>query len=228
MEVAEACKILENTYRAVNIALVNEMKVLFDRMGLSVWEVIDAAKTKPFGFQAFYPGPGLGGHCIPIDPFYLTWLAKRYGLNTRFIELAGEVNSRMPGYVVEQVMRGLNRAGKAVNGAKVGLIGIAYKKDVDDPRESPAFEIIEELLQLGADLSYHDPHIPRLPKMRKHDLRMASQPLTPEYLASQDCVLIVTDHTAVDWSLVVKHAPLIVDPRNATGKVPGPREHVIS
>lgn len=228
MEVAEACKILENTYRAVNIALVNEMKVLFDRMGLSVWEVIDAAKTKPFGFQAFYPGPGLGGHCIPIDPFYLTWLAKRYGLNTRFIELAGEVNSRMPGYVVEQVMRGLNRAGKAVNGAKVALIGIAYKKDVDDPRESPAFEIIEELLQLGADLSYHDPHIPRLPKMRKHDLRMASQPLTPEYLAGQDCVLIVTDHSAVDWSQVVAHARLIVDPRNATGKVAGPREHVIS
>src|SRR4029079_6465737 len=132
MEVAEACKILENTYRAVNIALVNEMKVLFDRMKLSIWEVIDAAKTKPFGFQAFYPGPGLGGHCIPIDPFYLTWLAKRYGLNTRFIELAGEVNQRMPLYVVEQVMRGLNRAGKAVQGAKIAVIGVAYKKDVDD------------------------------------------------------------------------------------------------
>lgn len=228
MEVAEACKILENTYRAVNIALVNEMKVLFDRMGLSVWEVIDAAKTKPFGFQAFYPGPGLGGHCIPIDPFYLTWLAKRYGLNTRFIELAGEVNSKMPTYVVEQVMRGLNRAGKAVNGAKVGIIGIAYKKDVDDPRESPAFEIIEELLQLGADLSYHDPHIPQMPKMRKHDLHMASQKLTPEYLAGLDCVLIVTDHSAVDWKLVVQHGRLIVDPRNATGKVGGSREHIIS
>lgn len=228
MEVAEACKILENTYRAVNIALVNEMKVLFDRMGLSVWEVIDAAKTKPFGFQAFYPGPGLGGHCIPIDPFYLTWLAKRYGLNTRFIELAGEVNSRMPSYVVDQVMRSLNRAGKAVNGAKISLIGIAYKKDVDDSRESPAFEIIEELLQLGADLSYHDPHIPRMPRTRKHDLRMASQELTPAYLAAQDCVLIVTDHSAVDWNLVVKHGRLIVDPRNATGKVAGPREHVIA
>jgi UDP-N-acetyl-D-glucosamine dehydrogenase len=228
MEVAEACKILENTYRAVNIAMVNEMKVLFDRMGLSMWEVIDAAKTKPFGFQAFYPGPGLGGHCIPIDPFYLTWLAKRYGLNTRFIELAGEVNAGMPGYVVEQVMRGLNRAGKAVNGAKIALIGIAYKKDVDDPRESPAFEIIEELLALGAELSYHDPHIPRMPKMRKHDLRMASQDLTPEYLAAQDCVLIVTDHTAVDWPAVMRHARLIVDPRNATGRIPGPREHIIS
>jgi UDP-N-acetyl-D-glucosamine dehydrogenase len=145
MEVAEACKILENTYRAVNIALVNEMKVLFDRMKLSIWEVIDAAKTKPFGFQAFYPGPGLGGHCIPIDPFYLTWLARRYGLNTRFIELAGEVNARMPGYVVDQVMRGLNRAGRAVHGSRIAIIGIAYKKDVDDPRESPAFEIIEFL-----------------------------------------------------------------------------------
>ena len=228
MEVAEACKILENTYRAVNIALVNEMKILFDRMGLSVWEVIDAAKTKPFGFQAFYPGPGLGGHCIPIDPFYLTWLAKRYGLNTRFIELAGEVNSKMPTYVVEQVMRGLNRAGKAVNGAKIGIIGIAYKKDVDDPRESPAFEIIEELLQLGAELSYHDPHIPQMPKMRKHDLHMVSQKLTPEYLSGLDCVLIVTDHSSVDWKLVVQHGRLIVDPRNATGKVGGSREHIIS
>jgi len=228
MEVAEACKILENTYRAVNIALVNEMKILFDRMGLSIWEVIEAAKTKPFGFQAFYPGPGLGGHCIPIDPFYLSWLAKRYGLNTRFIELAGEVNARMPGYVVDQVMRGLNRAGRAVHGAKIAIIGIAYKKDVDDPRESPAFEIIEELLQLGADLSYHDPHIPNMPKMRKHDIKLASQPLTPEYLAAQDCVLIVTDHTAVDWAAVLKHARLVVDPRNALGKSTGNHEHVIS
>ncbi|MGQ0633928.1 MAG: nucleotide sugar dehydrogenase [Planctomycetaceae bacterium] len=228
MEVAEACKILENTYRAVNIALVNEMKILFDRMGLSIWEVIEAAKTKPFGFQPFYPGPGLGGHCIPIDPFYLTWLAKRYGLNTRFIELAGEVNARMPSYVVEQVMRGLNRSGKAVQGAKIAIIGIAYKKDVDDSRESPAFEIIEELLHLGAVLSYHDPHVPQLSRTRKHDLRMASQALTAEYLAAQDCVLIVTDHSAVDWGLVLAHGRLIVDPRNATGKLPGSREHVIS
>jgi UDP-N-acetyl-D-glucosamine dehydrogenase len=228
MEVAEACKILENTYRAVNIALVNEMKVLFDRMKLSIWEVIEAAKTKPFGFQAFYPGPGLGGHCIPIDPFYLTWLARRYGLNTRFIELAGEVNARMPGYVVEQVMRGLNRAGRAVHGSKIAIIGIAYKKDVDDPRESPAFEIIEELLHLGAEVSYHDPHIPLLPRTRKHDIKLKSQPLTPQYLAAQDCVLIVTDHTAVDWNAVFKHSRLVVDPRNALGKIPGNREHVIS
>jgi UDP-N-acetyl-D-glucosamine dehydrogenase len=211
----------------VNIALVNEMKILFDRMGLSIWEVIEAAKTKPFGFHAFYPGPGLGGHCIPIDPFYLTWLARRYGLNTRFIELAGEVNARMPEYVVDQVMRGLNRAGRAVHGAKIALIGIAYKKDVDDPRESPAFEIIEELFQLGAELSYHDPHIPVAPPMRRHDLRLTSQPLTPAYLAGQDCVLIVTDHTAVDWNMVLQHSRLVVDPRNALGKLPGNHEHVI-
>ena len=228
MEVAEACKILENTYRAVNIALVNEMKVLFDRMKLSIWEVIDAAKTKPFGFQAFYPGPGLGGHCIPIDPFYLTWLARRYGLNTRFIELAGEVNAKMPVYVVDQVMRALNRAGRAVQGSKIAIIGIAYKKDVDDPRESPAFEIIEELLQLGAELSYHDPHIANMPRMRKHDIRLSSQPLTPQYLADQDCVLIVTDHTSVDWNLVLKSSRLVVDPRNALGKITGSHEHVIS
>jgi len=228
MEVAEACKILENTYRAVNIALVNEMKILFDRMQLSIWEVIDAAKTKPFGFQAFYPGPGLGGHCIPIDPFYLTWLARRYGLNTRFIELAGEVNSRMPAYVVDQVMRGLNRAGHAVRGAKIAIIGIAYKKDVDDPRESPAFEVIEELQHLDADLSYHDPHIPVLPRMRKHDIKLSSQALTPAYLEAQDCVLILTDHTAIDWSSVLRHSRLIVDPRNALGKIPGNHEHVIN
>jgi UDP-N-acetyl-D-glucosamine dehydrogenase len=227
MEVAEACKILENTYRAVNIALVNEMKVLFDRMDLSIWEVIEAAKTKPFGFQAFYPGPGLGGHCIPIDPFYLTWLARRHGLNTRFIELAGEVNSRMPGYVVDQVMRGLNRAGRAVRGAKICVIGIAYKKDVDDPRESPAFEILEELHELGAELSYHDPHVPVVPRMRKHDIRLTSQPLTAEYLAAQECVLIVTDHSAVEWNLILRHSRLVVDPRNALGKLPGNHEYVI-
>lgn len=228
LEVAEACKILENTYRAVNIALVNEMKILFDRMKLSIWEVIDAAKTKPFGFQAFYPGPGLGGHCIPIDPFYLTWLAKRYGLSTRFIELAGEVNSHMPAYVVDQVMRGLNRAGRAVHRAKIAIIGIAYKKDVDDPRESPAFEVIEELKHLGADLSYHDPHIPVMPRMRKHDIKLSSQTLTPQYLEAQDCVLILTDHTAIDWSSVLTHSRLVVDPRNALKDISGNRAHVIS
>ena len=228
LEVAEACKILENTYRAVNIALVNELKVLFDRMNLSIWDVIDAAKTKPFGFQAFYPGPGLGGHCIPIDPFYLTWLARRFGLNTKFIELAGEVNSHMPHYVVEQTMRALNRARKSVCGSKVGIIGIAYKKDVDDPRESPAFEIIEELIALGAEITYHDPHVAELPKMRKHDLRMQSQPLTTEWLAAQDCVLVVTDHSAVNWQLVHDSSRLVVDPRNALSRTTGSKEHVIN
>jgi UDP-N-acetyl-D-glucosamine dehydrogenase len=228
MEVAEACKILENTYRAVNIALVNELKVVFDRMKLSIWEVIDAAKTKPFGFQAFYPGPGLGGHCIPIDPFYLTWLAKRYGLNTRFIELAGEVNTHMPRYVVEQVTEGLNQHRKSVRGSNIGIIGIAYKKDVDDPRESPAFEIIEELLHLGAEISYHDPHVPNLPRMRKYDLHLSSQPLTTQWLSALDCTLIVTDHSAVDWQLVARNSKLVIDPRNACGKIAGPREHIVN
>ncbi|RPI90878.1 MAG: nucleotide sugar dehydrogenase [Planctomycetaceae bacterium] len=228
LEVAEACKILENTYRAVNIALVNEMKVVFDRMGLSIWEVIEAAKTKPFGFQAFYPGPGLGGHCIPIDPFYLTWLARKFGLNTRFIELAGEVNTRMPHYVVDQVIHGLNDSRKAVRGSQIGVIGIAYKKDVDDPRESPAFAIIEELLELGAELSYHDPHIPVMPRTRRHDFHLASQALTPEWLEHLDCTLVVTDHSAIDWNLVARHSRLVVDPRNACGKFTGPREHITS
>ncbi|MCA9094407.1 MAG: nucleotide sugar dehydrogenase, partial [Planctomycetaceae bacterium] len=204
MEVAEACKILENTYRAVNIALVNELKVLFDKMGIDVWEVIDAAKTKPFGFQAFYPGPGLGGHCIPIDPFYLTWVARKIGMTTRFIELAGEVNTRMPLYVIEQVAIKLNDAGKPVRGSKVAVLGVAYKKDVDDPRESPSFELMDLLRERGADLSYNDPHVPKLPQVRHHDVPdMDSQELTPEYLASQDCVLISTDHSAYDYDFIV-------------------------
>lgn len=219
-EVAEACKILENTYRAVNIALVNELKVLFDRMGIDVWDVIDAAKTKPFGFQAFYPGPGLGGHCIPIDPFYLTWLARRYGLTTRFIELAGEVNSKMPEYVITQLMEFLNEQGKALRGSKICMLGVAYKKDVDDPRESPSFVLMEHLLGRGAALTYNDPHVPHLPKMRHHDLpEMSSQELTPEFLAEQDCVLIATDHTAYDYDFIVKHSPMVLDTRNATKEV---------
>ncbi len=216
-EVAEACKILENTYRAVNIALVNELKVLYDRMGIDVWEVIDAAKTKPFGYQAFYPGPGLGGHCIPIDPFYLTWVARQYGLATRFIELAGEVNTAMPGFVVSKVADALNTVGKPVNGSRILLLGMAYKKNVDDPRESPGFEIMELLLKKGAKVEYNDPHIPKLPPMRHYPtLRMASQELTPEYLAKCDAVLVVTDHSAYDWDFVLKHAALVVDTRNAT------------
>lgn len=228
-EVAEACKILENTYRAVNIALVNELKVLYDRMGIDVWEVIDAARTKPFGFQAFYPGPGLGGHCIPIDPFYLTWVARKYGLNTRFIELAGEVNTAMPAFVVSKVADALNDSGKAVKGSRVLLLGMAYKKDVDDPRESPGFELLDLLLKKGALVTYNDPHIPTLPKMRHwpHLAPMKSVPLTPESLAAQDCVLIATDHTVYDYAWIVAHSRLVVDTRNATKHVPAGREKIV-
>jgi UDP-N-acetyl-D-glucosamine dehydrogenase len=227
-EVAEACKILENTYRCINIALVNELKVLYDRMGIDVWEVIEAAKTKPFGFQAFYPGPGLGGHCIPIDPFYLTWVARKYGLMTRFIELAGEINSAMPAFVVNKVADALNQRGKPVKGSKVALLGMAYKKDVDDPRESPGFELMDLLLKKGAVITYNDPHIPRLPPMRHYPhLRMESHPLTADYLAAQDCVLVVTDHSAYDWQWVVEHSPLVVDTRNATRGVTADRERVV-
>jgi UDP-N-acetyl-D-glucosamine dehydrogenase len=219
-EVAEACKVLENTYRAVNIALVNELKKVFDRLGIDVWEVIAAAKTKPFGFQAFYPGPGLGGHCIPIDPFYLSWVARKHDVPTRFIELTGEVNASMPDYVVERVSLALNQSCKPVNGSKISILGVAYKRDVDDPRESPAFRLMELFTARGAKLSYSDPHIPRLPRMRHYDLpEMTSRELTKEYLAEQDCVLIVTDHSAFDYDLVVKHSRLVVDTRNATSRV---------
>src|SRR4051794_23402084 len=227
VRVAEAAKILENTYRAVNIALVNELKGVFSRMGIDVWEVIDAAKTKPFGYQAFYPGPGLGGHCIPIDPFYLTWAARKYGLNTRFIELAGEVNTAMPQYVVDRVVEALNDEGRPVRGSKVCVLGVAYKKDVDDPRESPAFPIIQALLARGASVTYHDPHVARLPKMRHHAIEMSSTPLTPRFLAQQDCVLIVTDHTSVDYQQVVEHASLVVDTRNAAAKTTGGGARVV-
>jgi UDP-N-acetyl-D-glucosamine dehydrogenase len=227
LEVAEACKILENTYRAVNIALVNELKMLYDRMGIDVWEVIDAARTKPFGFQAFYPGPGLGGHCIPIDPFYLTWLARKQGLPTRFIELAGEINSRMPEYVVMRVAEALNDIGKPINGSHICLLGMAYKKDVDDPRESPSFVLLEMLLSRGAQLTYNDPHIPRLPAMRHHHVPdMTSSELTPEFLASQDCILIATDHSAYDYDFIVKHARLVIDTRNAAKNVKQGREKI--
>jgi UDP-N-acetyl-D-glucosamine dehydrogenase len=227
-EVAEACKILENTYRAINIALVNELKVLYDRMGIDVWEVIEAAKTKPFGYQAFYPGPGLGGHCIPIDPFYLTWVARKYGQATRFIELAGEINTAMPAFVVSKIADALNERGKPVKGSTVALLGMAYKKDVDDPRESPGFELMELLLHKGAVVSYNDPHIPVLPRMRHYpDLRMSSQNLTPEFLRAQDCVLIATDHSAYDYDWIVENAPLVVDTRNATKNVKRHRERIV-
>jgi len=219
-EVAEACKILENTYRSVNIAMVNELKVLFDRIGIDVWEVIEAAKTKPFGFHAFYPGPGLGGHCIPIDPFYLSWVARKHEMPTRFIELAGEINTSMPKYVISRTMEALNSVGKPMRGSRVGILGVAYKKDVDDPRESPSFKLMELLQAAGAVLSYNDPHIPTLPSMRHYNVpRLASESLTPEYLASLDCVLIATDHSAYDWDFIVRYAPLVVDTRNATKNV---------
>jgi UDP-N-acetyl-D-glucosamine dehydrogenase len=214
--VAEACKILENTYRAVNIALVNELKTVFEAMAIDVWEVIGAARTKPFGFQAFYPGPGLGGHCIPIDPFYLTWAARKYGIHTRFIELAGEVNTAMPKYVVDRVAEALNDQGRALKGSRVCILGVAYKRDVDDPRESPAFPIMEQLKERGALVSYNDPHVPRLPRMREHDLALTSQELTAEFLAQQDCVVVITDHSRYDFDWIVRHARVLVDTRNAT------------
>jgi UDP-N-acetyl-D-glucosamine dehydrogenase len=226
-EVAEAAKLLENIYRAVNIALVNEMKMVLDAMGIDVWEVIRAASTKPFGFQAFYPGPGLGGHCIPIDPFYLTWKAREVGLPTRFIELAGEVNRAMPDYVVQRTTLALNDRGKAVKGSKVLVLGLAYKPDVDDVRESPSFELIEKLAQLGARIDYHDPHVPATHKMRHHNLQMKSIELSPTNLAGYDCVIVATHHSAYDWQQVADHAKLIVDTRNALRDVTGKREHIV-
>lgn len=218
-ETAEACKIVENVYRAINIALVNELKMIFDRMGIDVWEVIEAAKTKPFGYQAFYPGPGLGGHCIPIDPLYLAWKAREHGKPTRFIELAWEINTFMPEYVVGRVSTALNKRGQALNRAKVLVLGLAYKKDVDDVRESPSVTLIELLQAAGAKVDYHDPHIPVAKPMREHNItHMTSVPLTPARLKRYDCVLIATDHSTVDYDLVCRHAQLVVDTRNATGR----------
>src|SRR5882724_11559089 len=225
---AEMTKLLENIYRCVNIALVNELKLLSLRMGIDIWEVIAAASTKPFGFQPFYPGPGLGGHCIPIDPYYLTWKAREAGMPTRFIELAGEVNRAMPEYEVNRVALALNDRGKAVKGSKVLVLGLAYKPDVDDVRESPSFELIEKLEKLGAHVDYNDPHVAQTHKMRRYDLQMQSVPLTPQSLASYDCVLIATHHAAYDWQLVADHAKLIVDTRNALKNVKGERGHIVS
>jgi UDP-N-acetyl-D-glucosamine dehydrogenase len=213
---AEATKLLENIYRAVNIALVNELKILFDRMGIDIYEVIEAAKTKPFGFQAFYPGPGLGGHCIPIDPFYLTWKAREYDFHTKFIELAGEINTSMPYYVVEKLIHALNENGKSIKGSKVLILGLAYKKDVDDLRESPSLKIIELLSEKGAKVDYNDPYIPRMGKLRKYDLSMRSVPLTEQNLKKYDCVVIATAHSSYDFEFITKKSRLIVDTRNAT------------
>lgn len=218
---AEMTKLMENIYRSVNIALVNELKVVCDRMGLDIWEIIDAAATKPFGFQAFYPGPGLGGHCIPVDPFYLTWKARQFDLNTRFIELAGEVNTAMPAYVVQKIGEALNDEGRALKGARILVLGLAYKRDVDDVRESPSFKVIEMLRARGARVEYHDPHVAATHKMRHHDLRMTSVSLTADALAAADAVVILTDHTAVDYPLVAEHARLVVDTRNAMRRARG-------
>ena len=226
-EVAESAKLLENIYRAVNIALVNEMKVVLTAMGIDVWEVINAASTKPFGYQAFYPGPGLGGHCIPIDPYYLTWKAREVGKTTRFIELAGEVNHSMPDYVVQRTVLALNDRGKAVHGSRVLVLGLAYKPDVDDVRESPSFELIEKLEELGAKVDYNDPHVPKTHKMRHYDLQMHSVPLTPQSLQSYDCVMIATHHAAYDWQMVADNAKLIVDTRGAMRNVKGKRDHIV-
>jgi UDP-N-acetyl-D-glucosamine dehydrogenase len=217
-ETAEAVKLTENIFRAVNIALVNELKVIYDAMGIDVWEVIKAASTKPFGFMPFYPGPGLGGHCIPIDPFYLTWKAREYDISTRFIELAGEINTAMPRYVVDRLASALNqRSGKGLKGAQVLILGIAYKKNVDDLRESPTLKIMELLEARGARVVYHDPFVPEVPRSREHPefAGRRSLPLTAATLRESDVALICTDHDGVDYRLVVEHCPLVIDTRNA-------------
>jgi UDP-N-acetyl-D-glucosamine dehydrogenase len=225
--VAELAKLLENIFRCVNIALVNELKMLCDRMDLDVWEVIQAASTKPFGFMPFLPGPGLGGHCIPIDPFYLTWKAHQYEFQTKFIELAGEVNTQMPHYVVHRTMEALNSVRKSLNGSKLLVIGAAYKKDVDDTRESPSLRVISLLRQRGAEVQYHDPLVPILGKEAGFETEMRSVPLTNEQLANCDAVLILTDHSCIDYQQIVAHAQQVVDTRNATRNVPVGREKII-
>jgi UDP-N-acetyl-D-glucosamine dehydrogenase len=229
-DTAEAVKLTENIFRAVNIALVNELKIVFDRMGIDVWEVIDAAKTKPFGYMPFYPGPGLGGHCIPIDPFYLTWKAREYDVATRFIELAGEINTAMPGHVIERLSGALNsRFSKALNGARILLIGLAYKKNVDDVRESPAFKLIELLEARGAVVDYYDPYAPEIRPSREHpDLAgRRSIAWAPESFTAYDAALICTDHDAIDYAALVKHSALVVDTRNATKTVKESREKIV-
>jgi UDP-N-acetyl-D-glucosamine dehydrogenase len=227
-EVAESAKLLENIYRCVNIALVNELKMCFEKMGIDVWEVIAAASTKPFGFQAFYPGPGLGGHCIPIDPFYLSWKAREYQFATRFIDLAGELNVQMPFYVVGKLEEALRARGKTLSGAKVLVLGLAYKRDIDDPRESPSFKVIELLEQKGAIVRYNDPFFPRLPSMRHYrHLKVRPAELTDAALRDSDAAVIVTDHTGYDYERIVRHAPLVIDARNACRDVKAGREKIV-
>ncbi|MCX5685638.1 MAG: nucleotide sugar dehydrogenase, partial [Planctomycetota bacterium] len=232
-EVAEAAKLTENIYRCINIALVNELKMIYDRMGIDVWEVLEAAATKPFGFGRkenktfFTPGPGLGGHCIPIDPFYLTWKAREFGCATRFIELAGEINTGMPDYVIQRLLLALNDRGKALRGAKVCVLGLAYKPDVDDMRESPSITLIEKLRALGAKVTYNDPYIPRAPKQREHNLGLTSRRLTPAFLAAQDAVLISTNHSDYDYAWIVRHSRLVIDARNACAAVKAGRSKIV-
>jgi len=212
-EASEMVKLLENIYRSINIGLVNEMKIVADAMGLDIFEIIDAAKTKPFGFTAFYPGPGIGGHCIPIDPFYLTWKAREFGLHTRFIELAGEINAAMPQYVVDKTVRALNQAGKSLKGSNVLALGIAYKRDVDDMRESPSAVVMELLQDWGANVAYSDPNVPVFPTMRKHEFDLASVELTPENIAAYDAVILLTDHSDFDYGMIREHSVILVDTR---------------
>jgi UDP-N-acetyl-D-glucosamine dehydrogenase len=214
--VAELTKLLENIFRSVNIALVNELKMLADRMGIDIWEVIEAASTKPFGFTPFYPGPGMGGHCIPIDPYYLSWKAQEYDFTTRFIFLAGEINVHVPYYVVTKIQDALNGRGKSIKGAKILILGVAYKRDVDDARESPALAIMQLLRKKGADILYHDPYIPSLPPFRKYLFKLTSSPLTERLLHRIDAAVVVTDHSQIDYRWIAKHVPLVIDTRNAT------------
>ncbi|MHB8734319.1 MAG: nucleotide sugar dehydrogenase, partial [Terriglobales bacterium] len=223
--VAEMAKILENTYRCVNIALVNELKQLCLRMNLDVWEVIGAAATKPFGFQAFYPGPGLGGHCIPVDPFYLSWKAREFDFTARFIELAGEINTEMPYKIVEAIIAALNRQARAVREARLLVLGVAYKRDIDDLRESPAIKIIDLLRKLGARVEYHDAYCPKVHRGRQNDFELTSVAFTPADAAAYDGVIIVTDHSNIDYAAVVRHARLVVDTRNATRGVTA--DHIV-
>lgn len=223
---AEAAKLLENIYRCVNIALVNELKILFDRMNINIWEVIGAASTKPFGFAPFYPGPGLGGHCIPIDPFYLSWKAKAFEIPARFIELAGEINISMPYYVVSKTMEALNKHKKSLNGSQILILGAAYKKDIDDVRESPSIRLIELLEERGSIVSYNDPYIPSIPKMRAHKVEMESTSISKESLNFFDCVIISTDHSSYDYDFIVKESEIVIDSRNATKNVTNNREKI--
>ena len=227
-QAAEMTKLLENIFRCVNIALVNELKMLGMRMGIDIWEVIDAAATKPFGFMPFYPGPGLGGHCIPVDPFYLSWKAREYDFATRFIELAGEVNTAMPYHVVDSVASALNERQKSLKGSRIMVLGVAYKKDVDDMRESPSLKIIEQLTMRGAKVEYNDPHFAQIPKLRHYNFEgMKSVPIDSKSLAAYDCVLIATDHTAYDYPMIVEASQLVVDTRNATRRIARHRNKIV-